>query len=374
VERTTACGLLLLAWAFGFIIPECPIGSSSAQAQSFSVDGFYDCDRATNGKAYCKKTGKGDGYFQVTDAFLAKFNTLRAGASSTMAQPVASAQPNVTQTQQNVTQTTNNNVVIQNLTNDASETKGLIELYKTLLSEQTEIAKGGSGSPDTANDAVVIFQSRIKALQNQFTATTTELSTYQTSIRPNDPDLRISARKTSELFPKVPWYIPGTIDTGEFWIEPTVTDTGVLSFNMKFVDPNSVNDKVRSTIPLSASELGRMQQALLKLVDWSKTAHQNHVRSALSKRVVCFPEATCPPEDGPKRVGVASTEVVFEVNEDGATSGRIQRNKGKFDEGYNISIDSAIWLQAYLNHVLNEGSAEFESGTRSMEETKALFR
>ncbi len=70
------------------------------------------------------------------------------------------------------------------------------------------------------------------------------------------------------MFPKVPWYIPGTSEIGEFWIEPFVTDTGALSFNMKFVDPKATNEKTRATIVFTAAELERAQKAMLKLINW----------------------------------------------------------------------------------------------------------
>jgi hypothetical protein len=115
-----------------------------------------------------------------------------------------------------------------------------------------------------------------------------------------------------------------------------------------------------------------MQKALLKMTGWSKTAHDQHIRRAMTKRVDCFPDGNCPAE-GQKREGVSSTEIIFQINEDGATSGRIQRNKGKYDDGYNISMESAIWLQAYLKHVLNEGKSEFDAGSKSTDELRQMF-
>jgi hypothetical protein len=332
-----------------------------ALAQDFVLDSYYDCARATNGKSYCKQVGKGGNYFPVPDEFLVRLMVSKLG------------QQNVTTNTTVTASTTTNTPAIQGLTNDASEIRGLIDLYTKMIAEQKQVATGDDDPAGTASQAIAILNGRIAELQKQFKDKTTQLSTYQTSIRPNDPDLRISARKASELYPKVPWYIPGTSEIGEFWIEPFVTDTGSLSFNLKFVDPKGVNDKVRATILLETKELDRAQKALLKLVNWSKVAHDKGIRRALTKRVDCFPSATCP-DEGKKRDGVASTEIVFQVNEEGATSGRIQRNKGLYDEGYNISMESAVWLQAYLNHVLREGKSEFEAGSRSTDELKDLLR
>ena len=61
------------------------------------------------------------------------------------------------------------------------------------------------------------------------------------------------------------------------------------------------------------------------------------------------------------------------VYEDGSTAGRIQRNKGLFVEGYNVSIDSAMLLQAYLFHVIKEAKIEFKSGTQDKKALDELF-
>jgi hypothetical protein len=89
--------------------------------------------------------------------------------------------------------------------------------------------------------------------------------------------------------------------------------------------------------------------------------------------VTCFPLAECPP-DGEKVENKSSTEIRFNVYEDGSTAGRIQRNKGRFVEGYNISIDSALLLQAYLQYVIAEAKLEFKSGTQDKKAIDALFQ
>ena len=215
----------------------------------------------------------------------------------------------------------------------------------------------------------------MKDLRSRFVDKTTELSRYSTSIKPNDPDLQITARKASEIYPKIPYYIPGTPETGEFWIEPSVTEIGELIFNLRFIDPKSENDKTRESIRLKVSEVESIQKALVQIVGWAKVAHDRHIRGRdFTRRAACFPEDKCPAENGPKVMGAASMEVDFKVYEDGSTAGRIQRNKGRFEEGYNISIESAAMLQAYFNHILTEGKNDFEAGSRSDDEMKELFK
>jgi hypothetical protein len=72
--------------------------------------------------------------------------------------------------------------------------------------------------------------------------------------------------------------------------------------------------------------------------------------------------------------GHSSTEIRFNIYEDGSTAGRIQRNKGLFVEGYNVSIDSAMLLQAYLAHVIKQARIEFKSGTQDKKALDDLFR
>jgi len=89
--------------------------------------------------------------------------------------------------------------------------------------------------------------------------------------------------------------------------------------------------------------------------------------------VTCFPAKECP-ADGERLEGKASTEIRFAVYEDGSTAGRIQKNKGRFVEAYNVSIESALLLQAYLSHVIKEAKVEFQSGTQDKKSLQDLFK
>ena len=59
--------------------------------------------------------------------------------------------------------------------------------------------------------------------------------------------------------------------------------------------------------------------------------------------------------------------------EDGSTAGRIQRNKGKFAVGYNMSVESSILLSAYLTYIKEAGSKEFNIGVMTDKEVEQLF-
>jgi hypothetical protein len=196
---------------------------------------------------------------------------------------------------------------------------------------------------------------------------------YLTSVRPDDRDLYLTARKASEIYPRIPYYIPGTSETGEFWVEPIVSDRGEMMFHFQFVDVDSYVTNVRGKIEMKLSEPEDAQKALFKLHEWSALAHKEKLRRNYEKRITCFPAQDCP-EDGDRRDGASSTEIRFNIYEDGSTAGRIQRNKGRFIEGYNVSINSGLLLQAYLAHVIREARLEFKSGTQDKNSLDKLFQ
>jgi hypothetical protein len=225
----------------------------------------------------------------------------------------------------------------------------------------------------TIDATVQSLSSRIDALKTEYSEKDAKFSAYLTSVKPTDRDLYLTARKASETYPKIPYYIPGTNETGEFWVEPTVSDKGEMGFSFKFIDPSASVDKVRGKIDMTLAEMEDAQKALFKLKDWSEIAHEQKIRRNYEKRVTCFPVSECPPY-GEQRDGKSSTEIRFNVYEDGSTAGRIQRNKGLYVEGYNVSIYSALLLQAYLNHVINEAKLEYKSGTQNKKDLDKLFR
>lgn len=344
------------------------LSGGMAEAQTIVLNGLYDCQRATNGRAYCKRQGAppSNQYVPVSNDFFASYEAARIG------RPVLPA-TQVTQEQVTQTQVVNNGVIIQ-LKSEAGDIKGQIDLMRRVLAEQKKLSSGPQNDPDISQQTAEAISERLTELQASYEQKAKALAGYATPIRPDDGDLGITARKASEIYPKIPYYIPGTRETGEFWVEPVVSDNGALRFRFNFVDvSSSAAEKVRSMIDMSPEELERTRRALLKIGADSKLAHDRKIRRKLDARVECFPEADCPPE-GQKIDMKASTEIIFSINEDGSTSGRIQRNKGRFEEGYNVSVKSGLLLQAYLNHVLTEGQAEYDAGTASTEDLKNIFR
>ena len=194
-------------------------------------------------------------------------------------------------------------------------------------------------------------------------------SRFSTPIRPQNANLTVSAFRAADTFPKIPFYVPGTAEIGEMLVIPRVTDNGFLVYQFDFLDPASTYDKVRDTIEVPHSEIQSFITGLHKIDEWTKVAQENNVNRRIEKTSSCIPEGMC--EE--KKQGISSTEVVFQIYEDGSTAGRIQRNKGKFAVGYNMSVESSILLSAYLTYMKEAGSKEFNIGVMTDKEVEKLF-
>lgn len=249
-----------------------------------------------------------------------------------------------------------------------------IIMLTKVLNEQMELQKNAPPELQiSVESAIQAIKERMEKLRAEYSAVSGLARNYLTPITPDDQSLYDTARKASEIYPKIPYYIPGTAETGEFWVEPKVSEQGELRFQFKFIDRDASVEQVRETIDMSLPEAEDTQKALFKLKSWSDVAHENKLRQNYEKRVTCFPTDSCL-ADGEHVDGKSSTEVLFSVYEDGATAGRIQKNKGKFVEGFNFSIESAMLLQAYLGYVINEAETEYNSGIQDQHSLDKLFQ
>ena len=215
-----------------------------------------------------------------------------------------------------------------------------------------------------------IIEKKITKLQKQKQVLQALLtSRFSTPIKPNNANLKVSAFRSAETFPKIPFYIPGTNEIGEMLVIPRVSDEGYLLYKLDFLDPTSEYDKVRDSISVLHKNIEEIITGLQKINEWTIVAQDNQVNRRISKTSICVPSNACET----KKEGLTSTEIVFQVYEDGSTSGRIQRNKGLFSVGYNLSVESTILMSSYLIYMKDVGAKEFKSGSMSDEQVESLF-
>jgi hypothetical protein len=227
-----------------------------AHSDPLIINGLYDCARATNGRTYCKKVGaaRANQYVPVSEDFFRSYQT----AANPPPPPVIAVE-------NQVLNTVVNNVLVLDLKTDVYDMSRQIDVLNVMLSEQQRLSADGKDNNGVIKDTITSIEDRMAQLDAKREAKSRELSKYTTSIRPDDGDSGVTARKASEIHPKVPYYIAGTKESGEFWIEPNVSNTGILTFQMKFVDVDSTAaKKIRSKIDMTPDDLQKTRDALLK--------------------------------------------------------------------------------------------------------------
>lgn len=192
---------------------------------------------------------------------------------------------------------------------------------------------------------------------------------YGTPIRPTNANLGITAVKASEVFPRVPYFIPGTEEKGELWIKPYVSDSGSLMYDFNFIDDTSDFDKILETIQLNEQNITSLADSMLKINQWSDKAVEQGLRRRYEKVADCFPITMC----AEKIEGNSSTEFVFLIYEDGSTAAAIRRNKGRYNKNFNMSVESGLLLSAYADYMSELGSKDFMAATMTDAELDNLF-
>ena len=257
------------------------------------------------------------------------------------------------------------------IVNNPSEAQKRLDQIQASLNMYEAISKVVKRQrPDVRSRFNIAIKREIKKLNAEKQSFQQEFfKQYSTPITPTNQNLNISSFKASETFPKVPFYVPGTNEFGEMLTIPRVTDEGDLVYRLDFLDPTLTYERVRDSIIIPHENINGVIKALLNIDKWTITAQENNVTRRISKTALCIPKGRC--EN--KKKGVMSTEIVFQVYEDGSTAGRIQRNKGTYSVGYNLSVESSVLLSAYLTYMRDTGFKEFNMRNMSDAEIESLF-
>ena len=260
--------------------------------------------------------------------------------------------------------------VLKNVNNQSEAQKKLDQIQASLNMYEAISKVVKRQRPDVKSRFLIAIKREVKKLNAEKQSLQQEyLNQYSTPITPTNQKLNISSFKASETFPKVPFYVPGTSEIGEMITIPRVTDEGKLVYRLDFLDPTLTYEKVRDSINIPHENINGVIKALLNIDKWTITAQENNLTRRVSKTALWIPRGRC--EN--KKTGVTSTEIVFKVYEDGSTAGRIQRNKGTYSVGYNLSVESSVLLSAYMTYMRDIGFKEFNNRNMSDEEIESLF-
>ena len=224
---------------------------------------------------------------------------------------------------------------------------------------------------DARTVRIAAIETRLVDLKDsQVTIEDNSKSKYSTPIRPDNVNLGMTAVKASEVFPRVPYFIPGTKEIGEMWVRPIITDAGLLQYDFTFMDPDATFATIRESIVMNSEEIQSAVDAFGKVDEWSSKAQSEGLRRNFEKSATCFPSKDCTE----KKVGNSSTEIVFALYEDGSTAAKVQRNKGPVSVSFNFSIESSRLLSAYLSFMKDVGEKDFVSGTMTDATLDEMFQ
>ena len=225
-------------------------------------------------------------------------------------------------------------------------------------------------APPAPNQEVEDLRRRIADLEQRRTVATEELRSYSTPVQPENKNLQTDARRSSERYEKVPYFIPGTKTVGEMWVAPAVDNLGKPLYNLNFIDPEADYEKIAISVPITPEELAAVEKAISSIEGWSTTATEKKIRKRYEKEALCLPELQC------KENGAAGLilNVVFRIEDDGSTATILRTRQGKFERTFGFSMESAALLRNYLQHVAVAGAAEFEAGTATKEDLDDMFR
>lgn len=288
--------------------------------------------------------------------------------------PIPAPAPTVANVDQSTTivsnQVTNNSTTVIVMDQDI-QTKYDLLLNQLKLLEQIQKHISAKIKDEPSGKKLAVIATRLDEIRSLIQSIETQTEgKYGTPIRPTKANLGVTAAKASEVFPRVPYYIPGTEETGELWIKPYVTNDGMLMYDFNFVAAFSDFDKIKDTIEVTPENIRSVSSALLKVTQWSDQAVANGIRRTYEKSALCFPTSMC----GNTEAGNNSAEVFFVIYEDGSTAARLQENKGKFRSAYNFSIESGLLLSAYMDYMAEIGEKEFEANTMSQTDLDAIFQ
>jgi hypothetical protein len=259
-------------------------------------------------------------------------------------------------------------ISIEILSRDPKEAIEDIDLKITLY---TKIANNLPKSRDAYRVQREVLDRKINELMKaREILAASYLKKYNTPIYPINTNLGTTAFRYSETFPSIPYYVPGTKEVGEFLVQPVVSNQGQLTYAFTFLDPSAKYNKNREQIVVLNTDMAGLIDGLDKVREWTETAEKNNVRRRYEKVASCFPADNC----GAREVGKSSTEVLFQIYENGSTSGRLQRVKGEFVSGYNMSVESTVLLGAYLKYMRDIGEKEFKVGTMSKKDLDTMFK
>ncbi|HIP14994.1 MAG TPA: hypothetical protein EYG74_05855 [Sulfurimonas autotrophica] len=208
-----------------------------------------------------------------------------------------------------------------------------------------------------------------------------ELSDKVIGIRAKSNLDKLSGENFSDV--KIQYYVPGSEDIGEMWVNWHIDDKEGPMMRLHFMDPTNKYDKEDYAIDVSLSPIEapcdvnlnikptkdtspacRMVKDLLRTDKWGKIAEKQGLKRRYAKRASYI--------DG-NASSTISTSVRFLVYEDGAMTAQIEQMKFGFPKQFNFTLTNALELAKYIEDTRKIAYTKWMNKTRTSEDLDALF-
>jgi hypothetical protein len=166
----------------------------------------------------------------------------------------------------------------------------------------------------------------------------------------------------------VPYYLPGTRETGVVRLSAAISSQGASVYALRFYDEGSFAGSPREAVSLSRADIEELREGLEKVGRWSSQAQREGVRKIFSKSAVCVPRSRCQEQVG------ARLALNFVLYEDGATSAQIEVRKGSYQQPYNLSVENAAALRQHLASTLRRSDKHARNAALTTRDLNEKFQ
>jgi len=182
---------------------------------------------------------------------------------------------------------------------------------------------------------------------------------------------------------KIQYYIPGSEEIGEMWVDWHIDDSKGPMMRLNFIDPThqyenktysinislqpiqaSCNTDLKIKSDKNTSPSCKIVKDLLRADKWGKIAKEQEMKRRYKKKV-SFIQGD---EESTKSLGVN-----FQVYEDGGMTAQIEEINHGYPKRFNFTLANALELSRYIEDTRQKAHKKWMNKTRSTEDLDALF-
>jgi len=183
---------------------------------------------------------------------------------------------------------------------------------------------------------------------------------------------------------KIQYYIPGSEEIGEMWVNWFIDDDKGPMMRLHFMDPTHQYENQAYKIDISLEPIQfpcntdiakdsnkntspscQIVKDLLRADKWGKIAKKQNLKRRYRKRVSYV--------NGDENSKI-STAIYFQVYEDGSMTAQIEEVKHGFPKRFNFTLNNALELARYIETTREKAKQKWMNKTRTKEDLDALFK